>query len=85
MGPPDSTLRLNWIYGYESEKCRNSVRYTASGDVLYTCGHYIIVYDMKNHKQHYFTGHTEEVLSLCMHPKGKIVASGEAGARPRVM
>jgi WD40 repeat protein len=84
-GPPDSSLRLNWIYGYESEKTRNTVQYTASGDVVYTCGHYVILYDMKVHKQRFFTGHTETVLCLTMHPKGKIAATGEAGMHPRVI
>ena len=69
--PPDTSLSLEWIYGYQSEKCRNNVRYNIEGDVIYSVGKYAIVYNFSRHEQRVFTGHDEEIISLAVHPAGK--------------
>jgi WD40 repeat protein len=83
--PPDTSLHVDWIYGYQAEKARNNVRYNFEGDVVYHVSKYVIVYNFVRHQQRIFTGHSEEVISLCMHPEGKLCASGDQSPKPRLL
>lgn len=82
---PDSSLSLEWVYGYESERSRNNIRYNFRGDLVYTVSKYAIVYNFDTHSQNIFTGHTEEIVCLSMHPEGQLVATGDVSPIPRVI
>jgi len=82
---PDATLAPEWIYGYQAEKCRNNIRYNFQGNCVYNIGKYMVVYSFNGHSQLVFAGHHEEITCMSMHPEGQLVASGEAGPRPRVI
>lgn len=82
---PDVSLVMNWVYGYEAERTKSTIKYLKSGEILYTAGPYCIIYDMKKHKQRFFTGHTELVLCLSLDRTGRYVATGESGKQPRVI
>lgn len=66
--PPDESLSVEWVYGYQAERARNNVRYNYQGDMVYHVSKYAIVYNLNSHEQSVFTGHTEEILCLAMHP-----------------
>jgi hypothetical protein len=66
--PPDVSLQLDWIFGYQAEKAKNNLRYTRSGHIIYHSGPYAISYDFDSHKQRIFSGHNSEVLCLTLHP-----------------
>jgi WD40 repeat protein len=83
--PPDESLAMEWVYGYQGEKCRNNVRYNFQGDLIYHVSKYVVVYSFTKHEQTIFTGHTEEILCLSMHPEGQLVASGDSGPFPSVI
>ena len=36
--PPEMSLELSWVYGYQAEKSKNNVRYTSLGEVVYHSG-----------------------------------------------
>jgi microtubule-associated protein-like 6 len=82
---PDESIEIDWIYGYQSERSRNNVRYNHQGNLVYPVGRYVIVYSFSAHAQKIFSTHTEEVTSLAMHPEGVLVATGEAGRTSRLM
>ena len=63
-------------YGYTGQRLRNNARYSLEGDVLYPVGSMVVVYNKVRHAQKYYTGHRGEVLSIAIHPEGRIVASG---------
>lgn len=77
---PGTAIEPQWVYGYQSEKSRNNVRYNALGHIVYHVSRYAIVYNIESHEQTIFTGHYNEILCLAMHPEGNIVATGEMGA-----
>jgi len=85
MLPPETSLSLEWIYGYQSERCRNNVRYNVDGDVVYNVGRFAIVYNFSRHEQRVFTGHDEEIISLAVHPAGEFCATGDVGPTPRIL
>jgi len=74
---PEYSLQLSWIYGYQCEKARNNVYYTALGSIVYHSGRFGIVYNMLEHSQVVFTGHDHEIISLTIHPAGVLVASAD--------
>lgn len=82
--PPEASLTPEWVYGYQAEQCRNNVYYNFQGNVVYNVGKYAIIYNFNGHSQSVFSGHTEEILCLSMHPEGQYIATGEAGPKPRV-
>lgn len=75
---PSQAVNVEWIYGYTGQRMRNNARYSLEGDVMYPVGSIVVVYNKVRHAQKYYTGHRGEVLSLAVHPEGRIVASGDA-------
>jgi len=63
---PDAVLQLDWIHGYRASDCRNNVRYTSDGCMVYHAARVGIVYDPLQHKQKFMTEHTEEIVSLAI-------------------
>jgi microtubule-associated protein-like 6 len=83
--PPESSMSLEWVYGYQAEKSRNTVRYNYQGNLVYNASKYAIVYGFDSNSQNIFTGHSEEILCLTVHPKGQVIASGDSGPIPRLI
>ncbi|ETV84876.1 hypothetical protein, variant [Aphanomyces astaci] len=77
---PPVNLSLEWVYGYRAHDTRNNVRYTATGDIVYTVSRHAIVYNSSRHEQRYYQGHRNEILCLAMSPSGDKVATGDVGA-----
>lgn len=82
---PDCKIDLDWIYGYQTEKCRNVLHYNRFNDIIYPISRHIVVYSSLGHSQKVLSQHLEEVIAIEMHPNRQIVASGEDGANPEVV
>ena len=82
---PDATLKMEWIYGYESAKTRNTVHYLFQGDVIYSVGRYVVMYSLINESQRIFSSHMDDVVCLAVHPDGKIVASVDSEDNSRLI
>ena len=82
----DVDLTLKWVHGYRSRDCRNSLRYTSSGRIVYTAASLAVVYSKTTGKQSFLLGaHQEEVMGIAVHPNGKFFATGESGRRPTII
>ena len=82
----DVDLELEWVHGYRANDCRNTVRYTAAGEVVYFTAALAVVYSNSTGKQRFLQGvHTDDILSLAAHPSGQIFATGETGRNPAVV
>ncbi len=66
--PPSQTAKISWIYGYQSEICRDNVKYNLNGNIIYPIGRYVVLYDISLHSQKLFTGHQREITALAIHP-----------------
>lgn len=84
MSVPRARLRLDWIYGYRGHQCRNNVLYLATGEIVYFAAAAGIVYDPVKKTQRHFIEHTDDVISLALHPDLRTVATGEIGAEPTI-
>lgn len=84
---PVHNCRLEWVYGYNAHSSRQSLFYSAKGEIVYAAGCICIIQDVQKHTQRFFVEHTDAVtcLKLFHTPDGDtIVASGECGVRPAV-
>lgn len=85
-GSTDVDLTLKWVHGFRAHDCRNSVLYSAAGDIVYNAAALAVVYNKGAGKQQYLmAAHVDEVIGLCRHPAGQIFASGEAGSQPSIV
>ena len=82
---PEMSMEVSWVYGYQSEKARNNVAYTAQGSIVYHVGRFAVVYSLVEHSQVVFTVHTHEITALVMHPSGMFVATADCGPSPRLV
>jgi len=82
---PDSKLEIEWVHGYRAEDCKNNVRYSSSGEICYHAAQINIIYNSIDHKQRYNLDHTDDIVSFAMHPEGNLIATGEAGERPKIV
>ena len=59
---PPSQLRLEWVYGYRGNQCRNNLYYTGSGEVVYFVAGVGVVQNTAEKKQRFFLGHSDDIL-----------------------
>ncbi|KAJ1485411.1 WD40-repeat-containing domain protein, partial [Baffinella frigidus] len=81
---PVHDLELEHLYGFRGYDRHGNVLYTATGKtVLYTAC-VASVLDSASGFQRFFLGHTADLTCLALHPNGRVAASGQGGAHPRV-
>lgn len=89
---PSTNMELEWIFGVRSGTSRGNVRYVYneadinSGSlntlqIVYPVANIIVVYDKKSNKQAFYQGHSSDVTSIAVHPKGRIVASSDSNSQ----
>uniref|UniRef100_A0A8C4R0F2 EML-like first beta-propeller domain-containing protein n=1 Tax=Eptatretus burgeri TaxID=7764 RepID=A0A8C4R0F2_EPTBU len=81
---PAAQLRLEWVYGYRGHQCRNNLHYTAGREMVYFVAGVGVVYNAREHRQKFFLGHTDDIISLALHPDRILVATGQVGREPVV-
>ncbi|KAG9260088.1 echinoderm microtubule-associated protein-like 6 isoform X4 [Astyanax mexicanus] len=81
---PRCRLRLEWIYGYRGHQCRNNLFYTAGKEVVYFVAGVGMVYNTREHTQRFYLAHTDDIISLALHPERSLVATGQVGKDPYI-
>ena len=84
INAPDACLDLEYIHGYRCEDTRNNLRYTQQGKVVYHTAAVGVVLDTANTSQKHFFEHTDDIISLAIHPNMTYVATGEVGRFPLI-
>ncbi|PRP88610.1 echinoderm microtubule-associated protein-like 6 [Planoprotostelium fungivorum] len=83
--PSHATLQLDFVYGYHGSRCRDNLFYIESDEIVYHIAGLGIVYNPKTHTQRFFTGHDDDIISLTLHPNGRLVATGQIGKEPSII
>ncbi len=65
---PRSALRLEWVYGFRGHQCMNNVLYTANKSLVYFAAGVGIVQCIRDHKQRFFLGHDDDIISYSSLP-----------------
>ncbi|MEQ2307499.1 Echinoderm microtubule-associated protein-like 5 [Ameca splendens] len=81
---PNCHLRLEWVYGYRGHQCRNNLYYTAAKEIVYFVAGVGVVYNTREHRQKFYLGHNDDIISLALHPERVLVATGQVGKEPYI-
>ena len=91
---PDQDLSLSYVHGYRGFDLRNNIAYTADGAVAYPAAALGVLTapvgsaahdgSSKAPSQKFFGGHTDDVLTVAMHPDGVHIATGQIGKDPAI-
>lgn len=82
---PNVQIKQDWVYGYQSERCRDNVHYTKLNDIVYTISKFAVVYSSHAHSQRVMSHHNEEIVCLTMHPSLIVAATGDEGPEPHLI
>ena len=82
----EASLEMKFVYGYRGWDCRNNIGFAGNRSlVIYHIAAVGIVYNSQTHTQIHNTEHDDDIISLAIHPKGHMVASGEVGKKPKIV
>ena len=86
QGTTDVDFELAWVHAYRSHDCRNNLRYSSSGKIVYAAATLGVVLNKSTGKQQFLqAAHSDEIIGLTAHPNGHIFATGEAGRVPVIV
>ncbi|XP_071565709.1 echinoderm microtubule-associated protein-like 2 isoform X6 [Temnothorax nylanderi] len=75
--PPQSKLKLDWVYGYRGRDCRSNLHLLPTGEIVYFVAAVVVLYNMEEHSQRHYLGHTDDVKCIAIHPNKLVVATGQ--------
>ncbi|XP_058985110.1 echinoderm microtubule-associated protein-like CG42247 [Musca domestica] len=81
--PPDKKLQLQWVHGYRGIDARRNLWVLPSGELLYYVAAVAVLLDREEDAQRHYTGHTEDIMCMDVHPSRELVASGQKAGRDR--
>eukprot|EP01012_Entosiphon_sulcatum_P008903 TRINITY_DN14896_c0_g1_i1.p1 TRINITY_DN14896_c0_g1~~TRINITY_DN14896_c0_g1_i1.p1 ORF type:complete len:736 (-),score=152.62 TRINITY_DN14896_c0_g1_i1:828-3005(-) len=76
---PPAKLSLEHVYGYRGRLVKNNVFAVDGSRILYFVAGLAIVEDTRTSTQSFFTGHTDDILSMDYHKGSKLVCTGQQG------
>ncbi|KAF4532363.1 hypothetical protein B566_EDAN003667 [Ephemera danica] len=75
--PPDRR------YGYRGSDTRRNLWVLPTGELLYFVAAVAVLFDRDEESQRHYTGHTEDIQCMDLHPSREMVASGQRAGRNR--
>ncbi|XP_026332568.1 echinoderm microtubule-associated protein-like 2 isoform X2 [Hyposmocoma kahamanoa] len=82
--PPQQKLKLEWVYGYRGKDCRSNLYLLPTGEIVYFVAAVVILFNVEEQCQRHYTGHTDDVKCLAVHPNKLIIASGQCAGHDRL-
>ncbi|CAH8432945.1 unnamed protein product [Schistosoma bovis] len=80
---PDTTLKLEWIYGYRGRDCRNNLHYLPTGELIYFVAAVVVLYNIEEQCQRHYLEHTDDVKCIAIHPDRITVATGQSAGHDK--
>jgi len=89
---PSAALALNHVYAYSGDAARHggsikgkNIMFLDRNRIIYPAAALVILMDIETQAQGFFSGHTEDVTCITVHPDRTICASGQIGKDGRVL
>ncbi|XP_018619701.1 echinoderm microtubule-associated protein-like 1 isoform X2 [Scleropages formosus] len=74
---PSKKLKLDWVYGYRGRDCRSNLYLLPTGETVYFIASVVVLYSVDEQLQRHYTGHTDDVKCLAVHPDKITIATGQ--------
>uniref|UniRef100_A0A8C6TX88 EMAP like 1 n=1 Tax=Neogobius melanostomus TaxID=47308 RepID=A0A8C6TX88_9GOBI len=74
---PPSRLKLHWVYGYRGRDCRSNLYLLPTGETVYFMASVVVLYNVDEQLQRHYTGHTDDIKCLAVHPDKITIATGQ--------
>ncbi|KAG7275449.1 hypothetical protein CRUP_033182 [Coryphaenoides rupestris] len=74
---PGSKLKLDWVYGYRGRDCRSNLYLLPTGETVYFLASVVVLYNVDEQLQRHYTGHTDDIKCLAVHPDKITIATGQ--------
>ena len=81
--PPDG-LDLEFVYGFTTDRTRQSLMYSPSGEALFFAGSVVIAMEQSKRVQRFYMHHTSTISALAISNLASVVASGDVGEAPTI-
>ena len=81
---PKNSLELAWCAGYRGHDCRDNVQFTSQGEVVFHSAALGIVLNRETGQQRFYNCHTDDIISLTIHPSKDICATGQVDRDPAI-
>ena len=81
--PCSSRLELQFVYGYRGVDCRRNLCLLPSGEVAFPAANLVVVFEARAQRQRFYAAHDAAVKCMALHPRGVLLASGQAGDASR--
>lgn len=78
--PPTQRLKLEWVYGYRGRDCRSNLYFLPTGEMVYFIASVVVLYNVEDQIQRHYTGHTDDIKCLALHPNKLLVATGQVAS-----
>lgn len=74
---PAEKLQLEWVYGYRGRDCRSNLYHLPTGEIVYFTAGVVILHNIQEQSQRHYTGHTDDIKCLAIHPDQLKIATGQ--------
>ncbi|XP_030625749.1 echinoderm microtubule-associated protein-like 1 isoform X2 [Chanos chanos] len=74
---PSHKLKLDWVYGYRGRDCRSNLYLLPTGETVYFIASVVVLYNVDEQLQRHYTGHTDDIKCLAVHPDKITIATGQ--------
>ncbi|XP_028842944.1 echinoderm microtubule-associated protein-like 1 isoform X3 [Denticeps clupeoides] len=74
---PARKLKLDWVYGYRGRDCRSNLYLLPTGETVYFIASVVVLYNVDEQLQRHYTGHTDDIKCLAVHPDKITIATGQ--------
>lgn len=75
---PSNKLKLDWVYGYRGRDCRSNLYLLPTGETVYFIASVVVLFNVDERLQRHYTGHTDDIKCLAVHPDKITIATGQA-------
>ena len=88
---PNAKLALKYVHGYDGDIERHggtirgkNVMFVNNSKIIFPAAALVVIMDIDTSIQSFFSGHTEDVTCVTMHPDRMVCASGQMGKDGRI-
>ena len=82
LSQPTATFSLSYVNRYDGKTnkyCLKNILHLNNNKIIFLAANIAVLMNTESYEQGFFTGHTDIVSSLCLHPGKRIIASGQSG------